>query len=117
MHWFAPMLADIANFASNSSIDLHITVFVTCLCDPGSVPVIANCDVLEQKPSIPKLLRTFLAQDIESGKKVRATGGLAVATSGPDSLTREARNAVAGISLAEKRKLGNIAVHTEAFSI
>jgi ferric-chelate reductase len=60
--WFAPMLADIARSAAQtgSGIDLHVSVFVTCLCDPEAVPPIPNCDVSVYRPSVGALLRELV---------------------------------------------------------
>ena len=115
------MLRDIASLASDSSIDLRISIFVTCLCDPEAVPSIANCLVTMEKPSIQRLMRPLLDPDYDleadPKRQTGAGGGLAIAVSGPESLTREARNAVAGMSLADRRQAGEVAIHTEAFAI
>jgi len=52
---------DISAVASCSSavthpLDLHISVYVTCLCNPEAVPPIINCDVVTFRPSIHQLL-------------------------------------------------------------
>lgn len=114
------MLADIALKAQNSSITLRIEVFVTCLCNPGAVPSIPNCEVIIERPRIAKLLDAFIdgSMDIETGKHGRAdVDGLAMAVSGPRALTREAQKAVAGISVGRTRKIGNMVLHTEEFSL
>lgn len=118
--WFAPMLVDIALKAQSSSITLHIEIFVTCLCDPESVPVIPNCEVSIEKPRVAKLLDTFLngAVDLEAGKRNKADlNGLALAVSGPKSLTTEAQSTVAKLSIGQMRRIGNVALHTEEFSL
>ncbi|KZS95926.1 iron reductase [Sistotremastrum niveocremeum HHB9708] len=109
LFWFAPMLRDIATLAKDSSVQLHITVFVTCLCDPESVPSIPNCDVVIEKPSVMRMLEPLLS-DSEGG-------GIALAVSGPESLTTEALNTVASLSLAQQRSTGGVAVHTEVFAL
>ncbi|GJJ09433.1 hypothetical protein Clacol_003655 [Clathrus columnatus] len=119
--WFAPMLADIALKAQDSSISLRINIFVTCLCNPEAVPVIPNCEVIVEKPQLSKLLDAFLnrSTDLETGKLSQTNlGGLAVAVSGPKSLTAEAQNAIAGLSASRTRtSVGDIALHTEDFSL
>ena len=44
-------------------------------------------------------------------------GGVAVCAAGPESLTREAHNAVARVSLTRGVELGGVALHTELFAI
>ncbi|KAI6042176.1 iron reductase [Pisolithus marmoratus] len=51
------MLADIATLAAGSSVEIHFSIFVTCLCDPEAVPFIPNCDVKLERPSVYMLLR------------------------------------------------------------
>ena len=43
--------------------------------------------------------------------------GVAVCASGPESMTREAQNAVARIGLTKSIDVGGIALHTELFSL
>lgn len=123
INWFAPMLQTIAVLAAESSIDLHISIYVTCLCDPGAVPQIPNSLVTMEKPTIKRILQPILsADDIEKGANAGGrsgggVGGLAIAVSGPESLTNEMRNAVAGMSLKQRRRFGRVDVHTEVFAI
>ncbi|KAG1762575.1 iron reductase [Suillus occidentalis] len=130
IQWFAPMLTDIATAASNSSIDLHISIFVTCLCDPEAVPHIPNSIVTLSRPSIKDLLKDFIslspssemADSVEirfdrSEKSHGLGGGVAVCASGPESLTREAQNAVARLGLTSSMDVGGIALHTELFTL
>ena len=52
---------DIANtVAPSPSLDLHISIFVTCLCDPSAVPPIPNSDVTVFRPSVTELLRELV---------------------------------------------------------
>jgi len=133
------MLMDIANTAAGTSLDLHISVFVTCLCNPEAVPRIPNSDVTMVRPSVHSLLNNLLTTpgssssnsvsvDIEedAGEKLDQSpklnwvglgGGVAVCASGPETLTREAHNAVARIGMRKGVELGGIALHTELFSL
>ena len=132
------MLMDIAKTAFGTSLDLHISVFVTCICDPEAIPHIPNSDITIIRPSIHDLLDDLLAlpksespepstPDIEDtpaksscGSKlgwVGLGGGVAVCASGPESLIREAHNAVARIGLTRGVELGDVALHTEVFSL
>jgi hypothetical protein len=141
------MLMDIANVAAGTSIDLHISVFVTCLCNPEAVPTIPNSTVTMERPSVQKLLDDLLTPpcshaspkasgDIEgdaveqkaSGDIERLSGipalnwvglggGVGVCVSGPETLTREAQNAVARVGMTRGLELGGIALHTEIFSL
>ncbi|KAG1773263.1 iron reductase [Suillus placidus] len=130
IEWFAPMLIDIATAASNSTIDLHISIFVTCLCDPEAVPHIPNSIVTLSRPSVQDLLKDFISlspisenEDSveirldESQKSHGLGGGVAVCASGPESLTREAQNAVARLGLTMSMDVGGIALHTELFTL
>lgn len=61
IEWFAPALMDIANMAALSSksanpIELHISIYVTCLCNPEAIPPIPNCDVTIIRPSVYRIL-------------------------------------------------------------
>jgi len=126
---------DIANAAALSSasedpLELHISIYVTCLCNPEAVPPIPNCDVTVIRPSIYRVLmdlttpnaaklgsrpsltaspETASDLDIEIEKEeqvkgklswVEDGGGLAVCASGPEGLVREASNAVARMKLS-----------------
>lgn len=128
--WFAPMLVDIATAASNSTIDLHISIFVTCLCDPEAVPHIPNSIVTLSRPSVKVLLKDFISLSPSSEKEDSVEtrfdrtqeshgsgGGVAVCASGPESLTREAQNAVARLGLTTSMDVGGIALHTELFTL
>ena len=44
-------------------------------------------------------------------------GGLAVCAAGPESLVREAKNAVARVSLASGLKLGRVGMHSEVYAL
>lgn len=154
------MLMDIANTVAGTSLDLHVSIFVTCLCNPESVPAIPNSNVTIARPSVTTLLREFMtppssrpsahtASSSQSQKKLEADarsidsesaedvaedvekipsssarlnwvglgGGVAVCAAGPESLTREAQNAVARMSLTRGVELGGVALHTELFAI
>lgn len=122
--WFSSMLSDIANVAAQSTLDLHISIFVTCLCDPDAVPVIQNCDVKLERPSVYSLLceatTTSRGSSLESAKGNTSSvygGGVAVCVSGPEGLTRETQNAVARLGVAKAMELGGISVHVENFSL
>jgi hypothetical protein len=138
--WFAPYLMDISNAAAapGSALDLHVSIFVTCLCDPEAVPEIPNSTVTMFRPCVRALLddlvggatlggggpdevrsaREDAKEDAEFGGgagPVRLGGGVAVCASGPESLTRAAANAVARLSVRRGVELGGIALHTEVF--
>ncbi|KAG2139838.1 iron reductase [Suillus bovinus] len=130
IEWFAPMLIDIATAASNSTIDLHISIFVTCLCNPEAVPHIPNSIVTLSRPSVQDLLKDFVSLSSSSEKEgsieiscdesqtsLHSGGGVAVCASGPESLTRDVQNAVAGLGLTNNMDVGGIALHTEQFTL
>jgi len=61
LEWFAPALGEIARIAAASDssaapVSLHISVYVTCLCDPEAVPHIPNCDVTMIRPDVYHIL-------------------------------------------------------------
>lgn len=140
--WFAPALMDIAKLASASDLSLHISVYVTCLCNPEAVPPIPNCDVTVVRPTIYNVLTDMVtvpscASPLDETEAQVSTvaetelfepsvrnrlpwvglgGGLAVCASGPEGLTREAANAVARLQLV-KPGLGPVSLHTEVFGL
>jgi ferric-chelate reductase len=137
IEWFTPMLIDIANTAAGRSLDLHISVFVTCLCNQEAVPRMPNSDVTMVRPSVHSLPNNLLtipgssssnsvSVDIEedAGEKLYQSpklnwvglgGGVAVC--GPETLTREAHNAVVRIEMRKGVGLRGIALHKELFSL
>jgi len=134
--WFAPLLMDIATTAAESSLELHISIFVTCLCDPEAIPPIPNMDVTIMRPSITQMLMELLvppgrpSSDVEDNASkqspnttgsmrsfVPLAGGVGVCASGPETLTREAQNAVARVNFSRGVELGGIALHTELFAL
>ncbi|KDR77917.1 hypothetical protein GALMADRAFT_65414 [Galerina marginata CBS 339.88] len=160
--WFAPALMDIANVAALSSaspnpLDLHISIYVTCLCNPEAIPPIPNCDVTIIRPSIYRVLMDLTTPQNRASEKsipnsrpsltavsdkvvaeadvevdesaedaspssqlpwVKPGGGLAVCASGPESLSREASNAVARLEMSGRGgQLGGIGLHTEVFTL
>ncbi|KAG1788959.1 iron reductase [Suillus plorans] len=127
IEWLAPMLIDIATAASNSTIDLHISIFVACLCNPEAVPDIPNSIVTLSRPSIHNILKDLISLPPSSEKEdlietrcqksPSLGGGVAVCASGPESLTRDAQNAVPRLSLTMGMDMGGIALHTEQFTL
>lgn len=159
INWFAALLAPIAELAAASSgLDLHITIFVTCLCDPESVPDIPNMDVILERPDIYKVLEALITPpssasagevdaDVDVDVEARAStsmplpsqsphhhphttakkpsslrwvglgGGIGICASGPESLTREAANAVARLGLRKGKQVGGVGLHTELFAM
>ncbi len=176
--WFASALMDIAAVAAHSAssetpLYLHISIYVTCLCNPEAVPLIPNCDVSIVRPSPYRLMmelitpprldtgaatappcipsssspnakpKSYLPNDegqfIKSDGPqsdivfideedpvpipvklpwIRPGGGVAVCASGPESLMRETANAVSRVKMSKKgRNLGDVALHTELFSL
>ena len=124
------MLMDIAEAAADeSSLDLHISIFVTCLCDPAAVPAIPNSIVTITRPDVHQLLSRMLSPALveddgeDSGKReagaeqVVCQGGVGVCASGPESMTHETANAVARLRPVHGKRVGGIALHTEVFSL
>lgn len=150
LEWFAPALVEMARMAAASSsssessmcapVSLHMSVYVTCLCDPGAVPEIPNCDVMMVRPDVYRILDDLVSpcrdgderddggakgRELEVSKEVMAPevsaaggGGVGVCASGPASLVREASNAVARLGLTRRAmEMGGIDIHTEVFSL
>ena len=146
--WFAPALRRLARAvaAPGTGLDLHVSVFVTCLCDPDAVPDIPNCDVSVFRPSVGRVLRALVRapSDAELARKDSADksdagegedeeardyslagklhwvglgGGVGVCASGPESLIRETQNAVARLGATQGVQLGGIGLHTELFAL
>ena len=157
------MLTEIAHTLAGTSLDLHVSVYVTCLCQPENVPPVPNMDVLvAERPAVVRLLRELVtpprsrpnalshanasaggdakaakaeeAEDVEvaslsseeGGAPLCASdklnwvglgGGVAVCAAGPETMTREARNAVARVGLTRGVELGGVALHTELFAM
>jgi ferric-chelate reductase len=115
---------DITNAAAGSSLDLHISIFVTCLCDPEAVPPIPNSITTLVRPDVHRLLEHVLSPPPADGGESRGAvqvvtsrGGVGVCASGPESLTRQAANAVARLAPLHAKSVGGIALHTEVFSL
>jgi hypothetical protein len=71
-----------------------------------------------EKPSVQRIMKPIIeVDDIEKRRRGDVGGGLAVAVSGPETLSTEARNAIASMSLAEHRRFGKVSIHTEVFAI
>jgi len=128
IQWFAPMLTDIADAAADSSLDLHISIFVTCSCHGEDLPPpIPKSTVTTTRPDVHHLLARMVSpalaeDDTEDGNESRTEqtvcqGGVGVCASGPESLTRDAANAVARLTPVHGKRVGGIALHTEVFCL
>ena len=124
------MLIGIANTAVGTSLDLHISMFVTCLCNREAVPRIPNSDVTMVQLSVHSLFNNLLVPpsvsvDMEeyAGWKLYQSpklnwirlGGVAVCV--PEMLMREAHNAVVRIGMRKGVGLHGIVLHKELFSL
>ena len=120
------MLMDITDAVANSSLDLHISIFVTCQCQAVATPL-PNSEVTSARPDVHQLLARMISPipaegDMEDESKAGAErvicqGGVGVCVSGPESLTREAANAVARLAPTHGTQVGGISLHTEVFSL
>ncbi|PCH42801.1 iron reductase [Wolfiporia cocos MD-104 SS10] len=128
IEWFAPTLVDLASAVAGTSLDLHISIFVTCLCEPEKVPTIPNSDVMLMRPSVGTILQDFMTDPstVEIADEGSVTqklnwvgvgGGVAVCAAGPESLITATRNAAAKLSLTRGLELGGIGLHTELFAL
>jgi len=121
IQWVAPMLMDIATVVAGcSSLHLHISIFVTCLCVPEAVPPIPNSVVTMERPTARQLLNDIITPPADGAtgglRWVGLGGGLGVCASGPSELTREVANAVATLSLSgSAAEIGGVELHTETF--
>jgi len=58
IRWFASFLNTIARQAAAcQGLDLHMTIYVTCLCNPDAVAEIPNCDVLVARPRVGEVIK------------------------------------------------------------
>ncbi|KAF7797826.1 hypothetical protein EIP86_009032 [Pleurotus ostreatoroseus] len=118
IEWFSPMLTEIAHAVAGTSLDLHVSVYVTCLCNPEAVPTIPNSEVSVYRPSMRQLLQDLVTPDAEDKLKWTGLGGgVAVCASGPETLCRETQNAVARMGAVRGLELGGIGLHTELFAM
>ncbi|KAI0721429.1 iron reductase [Fomitopsis betulina] len=124
INWHSQMLTELANAVAGTSLDLHITIFVTCLCDPDAVATIPNSDIVLLRPVVGKLLRQFVTPpstgEITEQLKLAWVGlgsGVAVCAAGPESLTTETRNAAAKLTLTRGTELGGVGLHTETYTM
>jgi hypothetical protein len=93
------------------------------------MPAIPNSIVkTSPRPDVHQLLARMLSPPLveddvedeserEAAERVVCQGGVGVCASGPESLTREAANAVARLEPVHGRRVGGIALHTEVFSL
>jgi len=109
--WFAPMFMALGKAADSSSVDLSFKFYVTCLCAPETIPPIPNCTVCISKPTISDGLQPLLAHAASTA------GGVGIAASGPESLTRGTQNVVAKIGPMTAASVGGIGLHTELFAL
>lgn len=66
INWLAPYLFQVATAAEScESVDLHIAIYVTCLCDPEAVPPIPGCDVRVGRPGAWSILKDLVASKPE----------------------------------------------------
>lgn len=116
------------------------------MCNPEAVPPIPNCDVHTERPSVTALTaalagvsasgaagccekgdgRSCCVGECHCGdtgeKSVKRSeelvgGGLAVLAAGPETMAREAKNAVARLAVSRAHRLGHVACHTEVYSL
>ncbi|KAL1738107.1 hypothetical protein HDZ31DRAFT_51481, partial [Schizophyllum fasciatum] len=112
----APLLARLTHGAAGAGV--HITIYVTCLCQPELIPHIPNCDVVlwdgigdSGRPSVGSLVKQFVGE--VDGKDERAS--VAVLAAGPRSLVAEAGNAVARLRAAGPAV--EVGYHGEVFDL
>ena len=125
-------MQDLANAASNSSIDLHISIFITnpnLVGEEPELPNLPNCDTYTLRPRMYNILAELItpptpesesiAAESSSGKLkwIGLGGGVGVSAAGPNSLIRDVKNAVATFALTAGTKLGGVELHTESFAI
>ena len=81
---------DIARVAESSAsspipLELHISIYVTCLCNPEAIPPIPNCSVTIIRPSVYRVLRdlTGAAPAPVADRKSRASSASEDSAPGP----------------------------------
>jgi ferric-chelate reductase len=92
------------------------------------MPAIPNSVLTSStRPNVHQLLAgiispTAIEDDVEEESKADAEqvickGGVGVCASGPESLTRDAANAVARLAPVHGARVGGISLHTEVFTL
>lgn len=109
--WFERYFMAIAKTAQGSGVEVTFRFFVTCLCNPEAIPPIPNATVEVTKPPVSQLLASLLEATKQNA------GGVGIAASGPESLTRTAQNTVAKIGPATATAVGGVELHTELFTV
>ncbi|VDB95683.1 unnamed protein product [Peniophora sp. CBMAI 1063] len=85
--WFATPLRQILTAASHpaADLDVHLSVFVTCLCNPSAVPPLPNSAVSVARPVLHSLLREFISPTLPSEIDVESQDDLVAAADLPSA--------------------------------
>lgn len=120
----APTMAHLYDLASGLDTEIVYNFYLT---DPptANLPapaVLPNSTSLSPyRPEVSQLVREALPQPpvtLGTNEKTASHGGgLAVIAAGPEGLVMEARNAVAGLSVAARVRAGGVSFHDEVYCL
>jgi ferric-chelate reductase len=83
---------------------------------PPAMSLLPSATLTPARPEVSQLVRDALPSTVALGSDT-PRGGLAVIAAGPEGLVTEARNAVAGISVAERVRAGGICFYDEVYAL
>lgn len=108
----APTLVHLRECAERLAVNLEFSIYLTS--PPTPLPQLEDLPkgttVSPYRPEVAQLVREALPTSQDHG-------GLAVIAAGPDGLVSEARNAVAGLSVAQRVRAGGVGFHDEVYSL
>lgn len=83
---------------------------------PPALSLLPSATLTPSRPEVAQLVCDALPSAVSLGND-KPQRGLAVIAAGPEGLVTEARNAVAGISVAERVRAGGICFHDEVYAL
>ncbi|CAK9785416.1 hypothetical protein CC85DRAFT_272649 [Cutaneotrichosporon oleaginosum] len=111
----APTLTRLHELAAALDTEIEYALFLTD--PPATLPptmsLVPSATLTPSRPEVPCLVREALG----GGAFGDGPRGLAVIAAGPEALVTQARNAVAGISVAERVRAGGIGFHDEVYAL
>jgi ferric-chelate reductase len=91
---------DIAHAAAS---DLHISIYVTCLCNPEAVPPIPNCDVTIIRPSLYKVIL-----DLTNHSEIPSKADLLKSGSSSPDISEPEKSTTRDVETLDSEAIGNI---------
>lgn len=105
----APTLVHLHESAERLAVDLQFSIYLSNPPSPlpQSDDLPKGTTMAPYRPEVGQLVREALPRN----------GGLAVIAAGPEGLVSEARNAVAGLGVAQRVGAGGVAFHDEVYAL